>query len=486
MEQLTLTAELEVARRAHAVYYVSLAEAAEPQLAGIDQKAWSWRLEVEQANLRAALHWAIEQHEGELAQRMVGALRPFWFARGYWSEGRRWLEDSLALDSVATPNPAVRAKALYGAGVLARFQGDFARARMLCEQSLTLYRTLADNSGVVMALVQLGRIGTFQDDQTATKAFLAEAAALIDALPDTIVKADAYTDMVVAMISPSPSQLSPVATHYLAESERIHRTLHNQAGLAFALLHQATRALFEGDYTLAASRFDEGQRLAMELGDVRLHSRLALSRVLLDFHEGDFATARRRLDDSLQQAGSRGDHHLPFVLVMLAAILHRQGLASWSARVFGMAEVWTRAGPVPTEVAAIEQHLSIGDIRAEVRARLGDEAFAGEIAAGQQLTLDNLRAIPHPAGPVPATQSVSTASSASLTSLTTREIEVLRLLAQDLSNPQIAEWLVVSRRTVDAHLRSIYDKLGVKSREAAIRVATEQGLVGKQDISRRK
>ena len=52
-----------------------------------------------------------------------------------------------------------------------------------------------------------------------------------------------------------------------------------------------------------------------------------------------------------------------------------------------------------------------------------------------------------------------------------------RLLAQDLSNPQIAERLVVSRRTVDAHLRSIYDKLGVKSRDAAIRVAREQGLL---------
>jgi DNA-binding CsgD family transcriptional regulator len=54
---------------------------------------------------------------------------------------------------------------------------------------------------------------------------------------------------------------------------------------------------------------------------------------------------------------------------------------------------------------------------------------------------------------------------------------VLRLLAQDLSNPQIAERLIVSRRTVDAHLRSIYDKLGVKSRDAAIRVAREQGLI---------
>ena len=64
-------------------------------------------------------------------------------------------------------------------------------------------------------------------------------------------------------------------------------------------------------------------------------------------------------------------------------------------------------------------------------------------------------------------------------SLTARETKVLRLLAQDLSNPQITERLVVSRRTVDAHLRSIYDKLGVKSRDAASRAAQAQGLLGR-------
>jgi ATP/maltotriose-dependent transcriptional regulator MalT len=58
-------------------------------------------------------------------------------------------------------------------------------------------------------------------------------------------------------------------------------------------------------------------------------------------------------------------------------------------------------------------------------------------------------------------------------------MEVLGLLDQDLSNPQIAQRLVVSRRTVDAHLRSIYDKLGVKSRAAALRAARTQGLLSR-------
>ena len=126
------------------------------------------------------------------------------------------------------------------------------------------------------------------------------------------------------------------------------------------------------------------------------------------------------------------------------------------------------------KAAASVQFLRIGDIRAELRAQLGEEAFADEFAAGKQLTLDDLRTIPHPPEPAPA-QSASSSTPAE--SLTAREIEVLRLLVQDLSNPQIAERLVVSRRTVDAHLRSIYDKLGVKSRDAAIRVAREQGLI---------
>ena len=60
--------------------------------------------------------------------------------------------------------------------------------------------------------------------------------------------------------------------------------------------------------------------------------------------------------------------------------------------------------------------------------------------------------------------------------LTAREVEVLKLVAAGLMNRQIAERLAVSTRTVDAHLRSIYAKLGVKSRSAATRFAVDHRL----------
>jgi predicted ATPase/DNA-binding CsgD family transcriptional regulator len=471
-EQLAQTGERQAARRAHTGYYQSLAEGAEHELTGPHQKDWFQRLDREQDNLRVALQWAVEQGEVQLAQRMAGALQPFWFGQGYWSEGRRWLEEALAMDSGAAPDQPVRARALYEAGVLARFQGDFARARILCEQSLALFRTLADKAGVVKALVQLSRICVFQDDQKAASAFLAEAISLIDALPDTVAKAYAYLDIVLAKIEPGNDQYPPEAHRYVDESERIQRVLNNPAGLAFALIHQGNRAIMEGDDPRAASRFDEAERLLNELDDDRLLIRLALSRMPLDFRTGDLPAARRRLEESLQQAGRRGDHHLPSMLEMLAVILQKQGLADWSARVFGLAETLSSTGQSLKELKGLEQRLAIGDSRAWVRAQLGDEAFDSEIAAGQRMTLDDLRAIPHPQEPAqPAPPSVS------IVTLTGRELEVLRLLGQDLSNLQIAERLVVSRRTVDAHLRSIYDKLGVKSRDAAIRVAREQGLL---------
>ncbi len=68
-------------------------------------------------------------------------------------------------------------------------------------------------------------------------------------------------------------------------------------------------------------------------------------------------------------------------------------------------------------------------------------------------------------------------ASTSSNGLTTREVEVLRLLAQGLTSAQIAEQLVIGVVTVNFHVRSIYSKLGVSSRSAATRYALEHRLV---------
>ena len=116
-EKLEDSAEAQEIKRAHAEYFLILAEEAYPELRGPDQLEWLERLEVEHDNMRAALTWASERKVVEVALRLGGALWWFWMARGYHSEGRRWLEEALAIDGRGSPES--RSMALAGAGMLA-------------------------------------------------------------------------------------------------------------------------------------------------------------------------------------------------------------------------------------------------------------------------------------------------------------------------------------------------------------------------------
>ena len=80
-----------------------------------------------------------------------------------------------------------------------------------------------------------------------------------------------------------------------------------------------------------------------------------------------------------------------------------------------------------------------------------------------------------PAGPssIPSPRKACTSADG----LTAREVEVLRLVAQGLTNEQVAQCLIISPRTVDTHLTAIYSKIGVTSRVAATRYAMEHHLV---------
>src|SRR5579885_1048514 len=157
-EKLKASREAEVLRRQHAVYYLLLAELAEPELTGPAQSTWLYRLEQEHFNLRAALRWALDVGEAELGLRLAGALWRFWSMHGYLSEGRRWLEELLTLDERAgrVVPLRVRAKALSGAGVLAYRCGDYGRAAALFADSLVLYREMGDEEGTASALNHLG------------------------------------------------------------------------------------------------------------------------------------------------------------------------------------------------------------------------------------------------------------------------------------------------------------------------------------------
>jgi predicted ATPase len=116
-----MSGEAEEIRRLHAEYFLALAEQGGSKLRGPEEAKWLERLEIEHDNMREALSRALDAEEAELGLRLAGALWRFWWMRGYYDEGRRWLEAALAKDSRAS---AARAKALEAVGWLADDQGD--------------------------------------------------------------------------------------------------------------------------------------------------------------------------------------------------------------------------------------------------------------------------------------------------------------------------------------------------------------------------
>ena len=97
LERLAASGEIDAAQRQHATYFMTFAEAVEPELTGAEQATWLPRLEIEHDNLRLAFQWAYERGEAEIGLRLAGALWRFWMQRGHATEGRAWLERFLSL-----------------------------------------------------------------------------------------------------------------------------------------------------------------------------------------------------------------------------------------------------------------------------------------------------------------------------------------------------------------------------------------------------
>ena len=108
-ERLEEVGEAAHVRERHAGYYLAVAEEAEPELKGERQVAWLERFELEHDNLRGAISWSLERRKAQDAARLGWALWLFWWIRGHFAEGRRWMEQALSAEGDAAMPASARA-----------------------------------------------------------------------------------------------------------------------------------------------------------------------------------------------------------------------------------------------------------------------------------------------------------------------------------------------------------------------------------------
>ncbi len=516
LEYLAASGELEIARQAHAQYYLALAEEAEPELFGSRQAMWLNRLEQKYDNFRAALLWFLEEKEIEAALRLGSALRRLWFIRGYLSEGRHWLERALMeSEGVAA---SVRAKALNAAGQLSGLQGDFSQAEALCQESLALSRDSGNTRLMVHSLWILGRLATERCDFAAARMLGEEALAIsreaqdkwsvalsLHRLGSTAFYQGEY-DRACSLLQESLALFKESEDVYFAvellrgladvfisqgevarahplieESLTLSRELGFKWNVAWSLSTSGQIALYQGDTSTARSLLEESLALHKEVGDLQGIARSSSLLASVAALEHDHTTARALYEESLAIARKLGNRwFIALYLEGLAEVVVDQGELTWAVRLWSAADTLhkaIKASMPPVERARYESKLSTA------RTQLGEEAFARTWTEGRNMTPEQALAAQGPAAIVKQASTVSqskttdTSSSTLPAGLTKREAEVLHLIARGLTNAQIAEQLVISPVTVNSYLRSIYSKLEVSSRTAAMRYAIDHNLI---------
>lgn len=414
--KLSANGEEEQVRRKHRDYYLRVAEESEKAWFGPDQVMWRDRLQSDQANLWAALEFCLTRPgEETVGLRMAAALCYFWNACGHLRDGRYWLGRALKTD----PQPSrERAKVLWVNGWDAMTQGDNSTAQEYFSECVKLGRELDDPTAIAYANQFSGSSKQFMGQLDEAKSLLEDAVARHKGLGTL-------------------NSLSVLATTQLA----FVSCLIGELDRAIALCEEARDV---------CERYGERWTLSWTLWV------LGLAR----WTRQDYETASEVLEQALEAKWSLNDRlGVSSCVELLGWMATERDDCRRAARLFGAGRrMWEAIGDqLFGSATLIKNH---HDYEERVRDALGVTSFAQEYRQGAEMMTESaiafaLKREVHPQ---------STRSPQPQQTLTRREQEVCQLVAEGLSNKEIADRLVISRRTAEGHVEHILVKLGFTSR----------------------
>jgi non-specific serine/threonine protein kinase len=396
-------------------------------LLGPQHRQWLTRLDAEHDNACAALAWALDSGAAEMAQRIAFRLSTYWNVHGHLSEGLLWAER--VLSSNTETSIEARAAATTVAAYLNWARGNAERSAALWAEAIPLKRQVEGAKDLARTLYSAGLAAEDRGDHDVARKLQEEALALSREAGDAIFAAHVLN----ALGQIAYRQLGDLegADAFFAEALDQFRELEDRFGVGLALTNRGRIARDRGDLSQAAAMYAEA---------LRLH-----------WDNGDRAQTARCLNG----------------LGIVAAFA---GQGERAARLCGAAEALREVigAPVPRYRGQHERAMGLA------RAALGEEAFAAAWAAGRLLsTADAVNEAR--AGPVVAA-AAATGRTPLPSGITARELEVLRLLREGLTNREIGARLFISPRTAQTHVQNVYAKLGVASRAEAAAYAVEHGL----------
>ncbi len=467
-DKLTETGEKNTITARYLNFFIMLAEQFDSHVYGRDTLVWFKHIENDLENLRSALFQAEHTRQAEDGLRLSSALHWFWSYRGRQFEGADWIMRLLALKGmVSIP---VRMKALARLGDWAAIREVKGAAEYL-DEALVLARSVYDEEYIAWALAGLAILscdsGDFDDGALKEEESLA-----------LFRKIDNHFGMSHLFLRRGQLAVRlgdfAYARKLFEEAMICARADDARDRVAWALVGQAMiSAQQEQDFEQAAGQLEESMALFQELEDLG-----GLARVLNELGNVEYLRennnrAAMYYRETLHLTGHNGMSRFDantVCLVSLGKLAIRQRHFRRAARLLAAVEVYRNAG---IAFATFDQ-----DVEA-LRQQLGEAAFASAWSEGKAMTREQAidyaeEKITSPAKTGPANQALHATLPDSLNE---REMEILRLIADGLSNGEIAQQLVLAPSTVKWYINRIFSKLSVTSRTQAIIRARELSLL---------
>jgi ATP/maltotriose-dependent transcriptional regulator MalT len=470
LEKLDESGEADDIKRSHTQYFLALTERAEPELVGPREEEWLDRIEEELDNFRAALSWALERGDTEFGLRLAGALRLFWLKRRHAGEGRRWLEEALAREGGTSTMALV--KALGAISHVALWQGDLDRAKGASEAGLRLSAEAGVGGGHDVALFtwMLAVVSSKRGDPEQATKLAEESLALSRQANDAEFVG---SSLLVLGWSSDDRGDHERAEKFYEEGVVLSRESGSTGLLSISLDNLGWAFLTQGDPERAKELFEEAVTLVREVGDTA-DPLLSLGWVAL--LGGDLQQAKALYKESLtlcRELGAKAG--AADSLEWLACVSGAEGEARRAARLFGAAEALREALDIrmsPDERTLEEPYLLAA--RSQLDGGTWDELWEEGRAISMEAAIEYALSEEGPttlASQAPNRQ----AADARALYLTTREEEVVALVAKGLTNRQIAARLVIAESTAETHLARIFKKLGLRSRTQLTVWANDRG-----------
>jgi predicted ATPase/class 3 adenylate cyclase len=383
-EKLLESGEKELLSLRHLRYFVRLAEEAEPELSGGAQTYWMDRLQLEHANIRAALDWSYQSTaNSELGLRLSGALADFWVTRGFFHEGRERLIRSLS-QVEKSEHANLRGKVLIGIADITYRQSDYPATKDYAGQALTVFRKLGDKHGIAIALDRLGNVATEEGDYDNAPKMFEEALTLKRELNNRHGIASSLINLGWVALRPGNYAL---ASSRLEEALDLHRQLGDKNGIAMALSGLSEVAVREGDLEKASQLIEASLAIRKEIGYKWGIGVSYGTWAWIAMRQRNWQAASDRLLESIsirKEIGDKGG--MAWCLERLAEIALENHADERSVKIFSAASALRASiGSVidPADQPVYEQNI------ANLRSHLGEKNFSDAWEDGFGMTLED-------------------------------------------------------------------------------------------------